>query len=131
MYPNAYNIYKNNSVNYASKEQLLLMLLDGAVKFAKRGKLAIREKDVKMAHDSLTRTQDIFTELRISLDTSSGDWAKQIFDVYGFINEKLFEANIKKDEKILDEVVPLIEEVRDIWNEAYKVSKGQDLREVK
>lgn len=131
MYPNAYNIYKNNSVNHASKEQLLLMLLDGAVKFAKRGKLAIREKDIKVAHDSLTRTQDIFTELRVSLDTSSGEWAKQIFDVYGFINEKLFEANLKKDEKIIDEVMPLIEEVRDIWNEAYKVSKGQDLREVK
>lgn len=131
MYPNAYNVYKNNSVNYASKEQLLLMLLDGAVKFAKRGKLAIQEKDVKTAHDSLTRTQDIFTELRVSLDTSSGDWAKQIFDVYGFINERLFEANLKKDEKIVDEVMPLIEEVRDIWNEAYKVSKSQGLREVK
>lgn len=131
MYPNAYNVYKNNSVNYASKEQLLLMLLDGAVKFAKRGKLAIREKDVKAAHDSLTRTQDIFTELRVSLDTSSGEWASQMFNVYGFINDKLSQANIKKDEKILDEVMPLIEEIRDIWNEAYKVSKGQDLREVK
>lgn len=131
MYPNGYNVYKNNSINYASKEQLLLMLLDGAVKFAKRGKLAIREKDIKVAHDSLTRTQDIFTELRVTLDTSAGDWAKQMFNVYGFINEKLFEANLKKDEKIVDEVMPLIEEVRDIWNEAYKVSKGQDLREVK
>lgn len=131
MYPNGYNVYKNNSVNYASKEQLLLMLLDGAVKFAKRGKLAIRERDVKVAHDSLTRTQDIFTELRVTLDTSAGDWAKQMFNVYGFINEKLFEANLKKDEKIVDEVMPLIEEVRDIWNEAYRVSKGQDLKEVK
>jgi len=131
MYPNAYNIYKNNSVNYASKEQLLLMLLDGAVKFAKRGKLAIIEKDIKTAHNSLTRTQDIFTELRVTLDTDTGQWAKQMFNVYGFINDKLAEANIKKDEKIIDEIMPLIEEVREIWNEAYKVSKGQDLREVK
>ena len=131
MYPNAYNVYKNNSVNYASKEQLLLMLLDGAVKFAKRGKLAIREKDIKTAHDSLTRTQDIFSELRVSLDTSAGEWAEQMFKVYGFINDKLMEANIKKDEKIIDEVMPLIEEVREIWNEAYSVSKSQGLREVK
>ena len=43
MHPNAYGVYKNNSVNFASKEQMLLMLLDGAVKFAKRGKLAIQE----------------------------------------------------------------------------------------
>lgn len=125
MYNNGFNAYKNNSVNFASKEQLLLMLLDGAVKFTKRGRLAIVDKDIQLAHDSLSRVQDIFTELRVTLDTNAGDWAKQIFNVYGFINEKLYEANIKKDEKIIDEVLPLIEEVREIWNEAYKISIAQ------
>ena len=125
MYNNGFNAYKNNSVNFASKEQLLLMLLDGAVKFTKRGRLAIVDKDIQLAHNSLSRVQDIFTELRVTLDTNAGDWAKQIFNVYGFINEKLYEANIKKDEKIMDEVLPLIEEVREIWNEAYKISVAQ------
>lgn len=125
MYNNGFNAYKNNSVNFASKEQLLLMLLDGAVKFTKRGRLAIVDKDIQLAHNSLSRVQDIFTELRVTLDTNAGDWARQIFNVYGFINEKLYEANIKKDEKIIDEVLPLIEEVREIWNEAYKISVAQ------
>ena len=125
MYSNGFNAYKNNSVNLASKEQLLLMLVDGAVKFAKRGRLAIEEKNIKMAHDSITRTQDIFTELRVTLDTSAGEWAEQMFKVYGFINEKLFEANIKKDVKVMDEVIPLIEEVRDIWHEAQRRSVGK------
>lgn len=124
MYSNGYNAYKNNSVNYASKEQLLLMLLDGAVKFSKIGRQAIVEKDIKRAHDSITRTQEIFTELRVSLDQNVGEWAVQMFNVYGFINEKLFEANIKKDEKIMDEVIPLIEEVRDIWYAAEKKAKS-------
>lgn len=125
MHPNAYGVYKNNSVNFASKEQMLLMLLDGAVKFAKRGKLAIQEKDIKMAHNSITRTQDIFTELKVTLDPNAADWAKQMFNVYSFINDRLLQANIKKDEAIMDEVIPLIEEVRNIWNEAYKLSVGQ------
>ena len=90
MHPNAYGVYKNNSVNFASKEQMLLMLLDGAVKFAKRGKLAIQEKDIKMAHNSITRTQDIFTELKVTLDTSAGEWAKQMFNIYSFISRSLF-----------------------------------------
>lgn len=125
MHPNAYGIYKNNSVNFASKEQMLLMLLDGAVKFAKRGKLAIQEKDIKMAHNSITRTQDIFTELKVTLDPNAGEWAEQMFNVYSFINDRLLQANIKKDEAIMDEVIPLIEEVRNIWNEAYKLSVSQ------
>ena len=125
MHPNAYGVYKNNSVNFASKEQMLLMLLDGAVKFAKRAKLAIQENNIKLAHDSIIRTQDIFTELKVTLDTSVGEWAKQMFNIYSFINERLLQANIKKDEAIMDEVIPLIEEVRNTWNEAYKLSAGQ------
>jgi flagellar secretion chaperone FliS len=123
MYPNGYNVYKNNSVNYASKEQLLLMLVDGAVKFSKIARQAMNDKNVKLAHENIIKTEDIFTELRASLDTSVGEWAKQMFAVYGFINEKLFEANIKKDIEIMDEVIPLIEDVRNLWYEAEKKSR--------
>lgn len=123
MYSNGYNAYKNNSVNYASKEQLLLMLLDGAVKFSKIARQAIADNDVKKAHINIIKTEDIYTELRVTLDRSAGKWADNMFEVYGFINQKLFEANIKKSVEIMDEVIPLIEEIRDIWYEAEKKSK--------
>ena len=123
MYANGYNIYKNNSVNYASKEQLLLMLLDGSVKFAKTARQAIVEKDIEKAHKNLIKTQEIFTELRISLDTSAGEWAEQLFRVYAFIKEKLFEANMSKNLEIVDEILPLVEEINETWKEAYKKSK--------
>jgi len=122
---NAYNAYKNNSVNYASKEQLLLMLLDGAVKFAKMARQAILDKDIVKSHENLVKTQDIFTELMITLDQNAGEWAVNMYKIYEFIKERLFQANIKKDVKIIDEVMPLIEEVRDTWQEAYEVSKGK------
>lgn len=123
MYPNAVNVYKNNSVNYASKEQLLLMLVDGAVKFAKRAKEAINKKDIKNAHEYLTRTQDIFTELMISLDKNAGEWANNLFNVYEFIKNELFQINMEKNEERLDKLMPVIEDVRDTWHEAYKLSK--------
>ncbi|CUU50250.1 flagellar export chaperone FliS [Clostridium beijerinckii] len=118
MYTNGYNVYKNNSVNYASKEQLLLMLVDGAVKFAKIARQAMVDKNIKKAHENVVKTEDIFLELMATLDTSAGKWAENMFAVYRFINEKLFEANIKKDVAIMDEVLPLIEDVRNIWYEA-------------
>lgn len=123
MYPNAVNVYKNNSVNYASKEQLLLMLVDGAVKFAKRAKEAMNKKDIKNAHEYLTRTQDIFTELMISLDRNAGEWANNLFNVYEFIKYELFQINMEKNEDRLDKLMPIIEDVRDTWHEAYKLSK--------
>jgi flagellar protein FliS len=121
---NAYNAYKNNSVNYASKEQLLLMLVDGAVKYAKIGRQAILDKDMKKAHEYLVRTQDIFIELMATLDiNSAGNWGKNLMAIYEFINYKLVQANFKKDIHIIDEVLPVIEDVRDTWYKAYEFSK--------
>ena len=99
------------------------MLLDGAVKFSKIARQAIEDDDVKKAHINIIKTEDIYTELRVTLDRSAGKWADNMFEVYGFINQKLFEANIKKSVEIMDEVIPLIEEIRDIWYEAEKKSK--------
>jgi flagellar protein FliS len=123
MYSNGYSVYKNNSVNYASKEQLLLMLVEGAVKFCKIARQAIVDKDIKKAHDALVRTQDIFSELMVSLDTTAGDWAVQLFRVYDFIKERLIEANISKNLEIIDEILPLVEDINETWKEAYKRAK--------
>lgn len=124
MYPNGYNVYKTNSVNYASKEQMLLMLVDGAVKFTKIGRQAILDKDIQKAHNSLMRVQDIFTELIVSLDVEKAEWVKPLRDIYFFVNEKIAEANMKKDINTLDEALGLIEGIRDLWHEAYKKSKN-------
>ncbi|WP_195970692.1 flagellar export chaperone FliS [Clostridium thermobutyricum] len=123
MYNNAYNVYKNNSITYASKDQLLLMIVDGAVKFSKIAREALKEGNVRKAHENLIKTQDIFSELMISLDTNSEEWAKNIFNIYAFIKESLVKANLKKDIEELEKVIPLIEEVRDLWYEVEKKSK--------
>lgn len=122
---NAYNAYKNNSVNFASKEQLLLMLVEGAVKFAKIGRQAILDKDIKKAHENLVKTQNIFYELMVTLDVSKApEWGNQLMSLYEFIVRRLAEANLKKDVDIMNEVIPLIEDIKDTWEQAYKVSKG-------
>ena len=82
-----------------------------------------RKKDIKLAHESLIRTQDIFIELMSTLNREAGDWAVQLFRVYEFINNKLVEVNMKKDINMLREIIPLIQEVRDIWYEAYEKAK--------
>ena len=112
---NPYNTYKQNSVNTASKEQLLLMLLDGAVKYTKIARLAIIDKNMERAHKELVRVQDIFLELMITIDKDSSKYMQDLYNVYEFIKSELSRANIKKDVKIIDNVLPLIEEIRDMW----------------
>ena len=121
---NPYNTYKQNTVKTASKEQLLLMLVDGAVKYTKIARLAIEKKDIPRAHKELVRVQDIFTELMVTLDRNAGQAYDDLFKVYEYIKSRLVQANMKKDVKIIDEVLPLIENVRDTWYEVNKKAKG-------
>ena len=60
-----------------------------------------------------------------TLDQKAGDWAVQLYKVYQFIHDKLVEANLKKDIKILQEVLPLIEDIKDLWHETYEKAKNQ------
>jgi flagellar protein FliS len=120
---NPYNAYKQNSVNMASKDQLLLMLVDGAVKYTKIARLAIIQKDIPRAHQELIRVQDIFTELMVTMDKSVGDYMQDLYNLYDFIKKELSKANIKKDIEIIDKVLPVIEEIRDMWHEVAKKAK--------
>ena len=120
---NPYNIYKQNSVNMASSQQLLLMLLDGAVKYTKIAKMAILNKDIARAHKELVRVQDIFLELMITMDKNT-KYMEDLYNIYDFIKNELAKANIKKDITIIDNTLPLIEEIRDMWYEVDRKIKS-------
>lgn len=122
---NPYNIYKQNSVNMASSQQLLLMLLDGAVKYTKIARMAILNKDIARAHKELVRVQDIFLELMITMDKNT-KYMEDLYNIYDFIKKELVKANIKKDITIIDNTLPLIEEIRDMWYEVdAKIKSGK------
>lgn len=122
---NPYTKYKENSINIASQEQLVIMLVDGAVKYTKVAKLALERGDKERAHNELIRVQSIFAELIASLDINAGSFAIDLMNIYNFIRNKLIEANLKKDVKVIEEVMPVIEDVRNMWHE---VKRNYDLQ---
>ena len=93
-----------NELNGLSKEELLLMLVDGTVKYTNISKVALLNKDYLKAHNELVRVQNIFTELMVTLDQSVGQWAKDMYKVYEFIKHELVKADINKDIKIIDDI---------------------------
>ena len=99
------------------------MLLDGAVKYTKIAKMAILNKDIQRAHKELVRVQDIFLEIMITMDKNT-KYMEDLYNVYEFIKNELAKANMKKDVQIIDEVLPLIEEIRDMWYEVDRKIKS-------
>jgi len=119
---NAYNQYKQNTVFTASPEELTLMLYNGMVKYANQAMIAIEEKRIPQAHEAITRTSDIIMELNMTLNMDY-EVSQGLRQLYDFLLNRLTEANIAKDKGIIEEILPLITELRDTWKEAMELAK--------
>lgn len=112
----AYNAYKNNQVNTASKSKLVLMLYDGAIKNLKLAEMSIENKEVEKVNTYLTKAQDIIAEFMSTLNFEAGeDIAKNLYQLYDYCYNKLIRANIDKDIQGVQEVRKYMQELRDTW----------------
>ena len=113
----AYQIYKKTQVSTASQGELVVMMFDGAIKFSNQAKEMINQSKIAEAHEKLIRAQDIVSELSAALNMDTGEIAKNLYQLYDYINNLLVQANIKKDVEILDQAVQLLTELRDTWRQ--------------
>lgn len=123
MAPNPYAKYQNSKILTASPAELTLMLYDGAIKFGNIAIAAMHEKDVPKAHANIIKVQRIITEFRTSLDRQY-PVAQDFDNIYVYLLQRLFQANIKKDPEIMEEVIGHLRTLRETWVEVMKKSKG-------
>ena len=108
--------YQDSTVTTQSKGRLIVLLYDGAIKFMK---LAIRELEANNYEAKgkyINKAQDIINELNAVLDMNAGgEIATNLRKLYCFMNNRLSEANIKHDSKMIREVIELMEELNQSW----------------
>ncbi|MBU0599331.1 flagellar export chaperone FliS [bacterium] len=123
--PNPYESYRQTRISTASQGQLILMLYDGAVKFLNLANEAIPKKEFMTANTNIIKSQNIITELMVSLNMEVGEIAKNLYSLYDYMNRRLIQANIKKDPKIINEVKGMLLELREVWDQAIKKTGGK------
>ena len=120
---NPYAKYATNNINSATKEELTLMLYEGALKFTNQAITAIESKDSAKAHDLIMRVEDIVREFQITLDYNY-EISKYFDSMYDYMYRLLVDANLNKDTGPLIEVRDYLREFRDSWKEAMKLAKN-------
>ena len=117
--------YRQTQIDTAPKEQILLMLYDGAVRFLNQAKAGFAEKNIEKIHNNIVKVQNIITDFESTLDMKTGgEFAQNLFALYEYINNQLLLANIKKREECLDEALKHMTELRDTWRQAVKQFKA-------
>ncbi len=119
--------YKKTSVETASKEQILLMLYQAAIKNCKKAIEAIEQKNLAKKGEYIGKMQDIVVELSNSLDFEvGGDVAKELASLYDYILYSSTQANIKIDKTHLEGCLKVLNTLYDGWTEAIKNLKTQN-----
>ncbi len=126
---NPYRQYQQNQIETADQATLILMMYDGALKFIRQAKEAIRNRDIMGAHRSINRAQDVTVELMCSLNTDAGEVATNLFRLYEYAYHQLKEANLQKAEGPAEEAEKVFASLRESWEylakgEAENVSAG-------
>ena len=116
---NPYEQYQRNKILTATPSEVTLMLYEGAIKFCNIAIMAIESNDMEKAHTNIMKTQRIIEEFRNTLDRKY-EVAEDFDRIYVYVLRRLFEANIKKDKEILEEVNGHLRSLRDTWKEVMK-----------
>ena len=120
---NTMNVYQKNAIMTASPAELVLMLYEGAIKFCNIAKIGIEQKDYEKANSNIKRARAIIMELRVTLDHKYPVW-EDFERVYDYIYRRLMDANIEKNNEILDEALGYIREMRDTWKDVMNITKA-------
>ena len=109
--------YLEDHVLTAPREELLLMLFDGAIRFAEQAKLKIEAKDIEGSCALLIKAQRIVIELMTSLkrDVIGDELYSNLTSLYNFVYFRLVNANVRKDRGLVDEALKIMTHLRGTW----------------
>src|SRR3990172_4578211 len=101
----------------ASPQELRLMLLDGAIRFAEKGREGLVRADYEMVYDGIARCQSILMELINALRPEhDSEVCKRLSGLYTFLYTRLMEASRVKDPAIVEDVIRLLQYERETWS---------------
>ncbi len=92
------------------------MLLDGALKFARKGRAGLADGDPDATFEGISRCQAILAELLSGLSRQEApDLCDKLSGLYTFLFTRLIDAHENRDPALVDEVIELLHYERETW----------------
>ncbi len=120
-------MYQTQTVNTMTQGEMLLKLYDETLKQIDIARGAIESDDTAAMDKSLRKAQDIVNYLRTTLDLRYSV-ANNLRQLYDFFNSQLVMSSVKKTVKPLDDIKPLISDLRETFDQCDKINRAQRSR---
>ena len=113
---NGIKAYQETAICTQNRGQLVVMLYDGAINFLKQSIADLEQGDYASKGIRIAKATDIIIELNTVLDMDKGGQiAQNLRSLYNFMHHHLSEANLKKDATMVQDVINLLEELKQSW----------------
>jgi flagellar secretion chaperone FliS len=108
--------YREIKVSSMSQQELIVFLYESSLRLLDEAKDTIAINDIPGTHEKLNRARNVFVHLLSTLNFEiGGDFAVKLSALYAFFVEKITIANVTKNVKELDDIIPIIAELKDAW----------------
>lgn len=109
----------------APKEQILLMLYEGAIRFTKLAIQATEDGHVPERGKNILKAYDIILEFQASLNHNvAGDLPQQLDQLYIYMLEQYTKANLTGNVEALKSCLKVLENLYDGWKQV--INKAND-----
>tara|TARA_B100000795_G_C22480923_1_gene316599 strand:- start:179 stop:595 length:417 start_codon:yes stop_codon:yes gene_type:complete len=114
---------------FASAHEKTLMLFDGAITFIGVALQAIDRSDFELKGKMISKSIAVVNGLKDCLDLTQGELPSNLYDLYEYMVERLFKANLTSDTKAIEEVQKLLKTIKESWakipSEVHHVSSAK------
>lgn len=117
MFASAHSAYLETQVATAPPQKLRLMLIDGAIRYARQTQDHWQRHDYEAALESLIRCREIVSELIAGVNADASPLAKRVIGIYVYLFSTLTEAQLTRDEQQLASAIRILEEERETWRQ--------------
>ena len=119
---NPYAAYKKQSVTTMTPLEIVVKLYSETERELNRAVMFIDQKDFEKANKSLTKSGDLVNALRSVLDVNL-PIGQNLDSLYSYFEKQIVTANMKKDKEIINELLPMIGELKDAFTQVASMSK--------
>lgn len=113
----AHDSYVESQVLTATPQKLRLMLIEGAIRFARKTIQHWKAGENDEALESIIRCRNIISEMLSSVRVAESELTKQVSSLYLFVFQHLTQAQVERNAKLVEEVIGILDVERGTWRQ--------------
>lgn len=135
MYQRNLKAYKATSIAadlaVADPHRVIQLMMQGFLERLAQAKGAIERGEMEAKSVAVSKAQGLLHGLQDALDMNQGKIAEDLFNLYAYMDERIWDASLTREVTPLDEVMALMVTIKSAWDQLPEAEKqrGYQMRQ--